>query len=386
MNADREIRTAESDRFSSAEPPSVPLLRQALIAVLLLLVLVGGFFAYQRLVQEGSEGGPTQATVPAIPVVTSSAEMRLVARRVEAVGTTLSRRAIEIVPLASGRVEEIAFEPGQFVEAGDVLVRLDDDIERADLAEAEAKLQQTVLALRRARALREKNAVPEATVDQLVAEEASGRAEVDRARRRLADRTVRAPFAGVVGLRRVDLGARVDENTVLTTLDDRSEMEIEFSLTESFYGQIYPGQPVVATSVAFPGRSFEGTVATIDSRVDPTSRAFKVRARLPNPDLTLPAGMFMHVAVALESRDAIMIPEEAVVVQGSRTFVYVVEDGRAKVRLIEVGHREPGFVEAVKGLAAGETVVVRGTERLRDGIPVEIMGNGDARGTPAGPA
>lgn len=363
----------------------MPLAGQVLIAVLLLLAIGGGIFAYRQFVAGGGESAsaPTPAFAP-IPVVLAVAEQRQTATRVEAVGTTLSRRAIEIVPLASGRVEEIAFEPGQFVEAGDVLVRLDDDIQRADLTEAEATLQETVRALQRATALRQKNAVPEATVDQLVAAEVSGQAELDRARRRLADRTVRAPFAGVVGLRQIDLGARVDESSVLTTLDDRGEMEIEFSLAEALYGQIFPGQSVVATSVAFPDRSFEGLVVTIDSRVDPTSRAFKVRARLPNPDLTLPAGMFMHIAVMLGSRDAIMIPEEAVIVQGTRTFVYVVADGRASVRPIRVGHRETGAVEVAEGIAVGEAVVVRGTQRLRDGAPVQVIEDGEVAAAPAG--
>lgn len=363
------------------------LLRQVLFAVLLLLAIGGGFVAYRQLVARGGDSAATLApALQPVPVVLAAAEQRQTATRVEAVGTTLSRRAIEIVPLASGRIEEIAFEPGQFVEAGDVLVRLDDDIERADLAEAEATLQETVLALQRARALRQKNAVPEATVDQLVAAEASGQAELDRARRRLADRTVRAPFAGVVGLRQIDLGARVDENSVLTTLDDRSEMEIEFALPEAMYGQVFAGQPVVATSVAFPGRNFEGLVSTIDSRVDSTSRAFKVRALLPNPDLTLPAGMFMHIAVVLDSREAVMIPEEAVMVQGSRTFVYVAADGKAAVRPIRVGHREVGAVEVVEGLEAGEAVVIRGTQRLRDGAPLQIIEDGDAAAVPAGSA
>jgi membrane fusion protein (multidrug efflux system) len=388
VNIDPKIRPIEEARSRPAVEtarPAMPFWRQLLIAVLALAALAAGYTVYDRFGSGGEGSGPIDATAPTvIPVVLAVAEQRQTATRVEAVGTTLSRRAIQIVPMASGRVEQIAFEPGQFVKAGDVLVRLDDDIQRADVAEAEAKLQETVLALQRANALRQKNAVPEATVDQLVAAQASGQAELDRARRRLADRTVRAPFAGVMGLRQVDLGARVDENSVLTTLDDRSEMEIEFSLAEAMYGQIFAGQPVVATSVAFPGRSFEGVVINIDSRVDPTSRAFKVRARLPNPDLTLPAGMFMQIAVVLDSREAIMIPEEAVIVQGNRTFVYVVAGGKAAVRPIRVGHRETGAVEVAEGVAAGEAVVVRGSPRLRDGAPVQVIEEGGA--APAGPA
>ena len=132
----------------------------------------------------------------------------------------------------------------------------------------------------------------------------------------------------------------------------------------------------MATSAAFPDRTFEVLVATIDSRIDATSRAFKVRALLPNPDLLLPAGMFMQIAVVLESRLAVMIPEEAVIVQGDRTFVYVVADGKATARDVVIGHREVGAVEVTHGLLEGEAVVIRfesGYEvwvyRLADDLP-----------------
>lgn len=393
VNADPKIRPLEAVRAEAtggtAPVRRMSFLRQLLLVLVLLGIAAGGYAAYRHFgpaADGAGSTGPGAGAAP-VPVILAAAETRQTARQVEAVGTTLSRRAVAIVPLASGRVEAVEFEPGEQVEAGEVLVRLDDDIEQADLAEAEATLQESVLALERARALRQKNAIPEATVEQLIAARAGSQAELDRARRRLADRTVRAPFAGMVGLRQIDPGARVDENTVLTTLDDRSEMEIEFSLPETLYGQVSIGQAVIATSVAFPGRPFEGLVATIDSRIDPTARAFRVRALLPNPDLALPAGMFMHVAVVLESRAAVMIPEEAVIAQGSRTFVYVVADDRASVRDVRIGHREVGAVEVLEGLSPGEAVVVRGTERLRDNAPVRVLDAGsspDPSGTAAG--
>lgn len=395
MNADPKVRALDEARHQSPADSgrrrAMPVLVQALLVVLVLAALGGGYVAWQRYGAGEGASGPGAAPAP-IPVVLATAEQRLTSRRVEAVGTTLSRRAIEVVSLASGRVMAVAFEPGQFVKAGDALVRLDDDIEQADLAEAEATLQETVLALQRAQALRQKNAIPEATVDQLVAAQASAQAELDRARRRLADRTVRAAFDGVVGLRQIDPGARVDEDTVLTTLDDRSEMEIEFSVPETLYGRIAIGQPVEATAVAFPGRAFEGLVATIDSRVDATSRAFKVRAVLPNPDMSLPAGMFVHLAVVLDSRPAVMVPEEAVMVQGARTFVFVAVDGKAVERDVATGNRELGAVEITSGVAAGDQVVVRGTQRLRDGAPIRVLdadaapaSTSEAPSAPAGP-
>lgn len=390
MNADPQLRPADPARSTAAPRGRLSVLRQLLLVVVAAALGVGVYAGYRHFTTAGEGAGAAPSALDAaVPVVLAAAEQREALRRVEAVGTTFSRRAIQVVPLTSGRVVEVAFEAGQAVAAGDVLARLDDDIERADLAEAEATLRETVLALERAQALRKKGAVPEATVEQLVASRAGAQADLDRAHRRLADRTVRAAFDGVVGLRQIDPGARVDENTVITTLDDRSEMEIEFSLPEGLYGEVAIGQPVVATSTAFPDRRFDGAVATIDSRVDAVSRSFKVRALLPNPDLALPAGMFMHVSVVLDSRIALMIPEEAVVVQGSRTYVYVAAGGKASVRNVQLGLREVGAVEITDGLAPGEMVVIRGTQRLRDGMPVRVLQEHDeplARGTDAAPA
>lgn len=352
------------------------LFKQILGAALVLALVAGGFVLYDHM----AEGGPVQqerrgpAGASGVPVELASAEIRRTERAVEAVGSTMSRRAVEIVPLASGRISEILFETGQAVAAGEVLVRLDDDIERANLAEAEAALREAELALERARTLRQSNTVTLATLEQHIAQEATARAALDRARRRLADREVHAPFDGIVGLKQVDDGARVSEATIITTLDDRSEMEVEFSLPELLYGEVAPGQTVAASSAAFPGRRFEGTVATIDSRIDQTSRSFKVRARLPNPDLVLPAGMFMHITVVLGAHDAVMVPEESVIAEGERTFVFVAEDDRAARRAVRLGQRVVGFVEIVDGLQTGEQVVVQGTQRLRDGAPIRVIG------------
>jgi membrane fusion protein (multidrug efflux system) len=135
---------------------------------------------------------------------------------------------------------------------------------------------------------------------------------------------------------------------------------------------------VSATSAAFPGRTFSGRIATIDTRVAEVSRAFRVRAVIPNPDLVLPAGMFMHVSVVLEQRPAVLIPEQAVVAEGDSTYVFTVRDERAERRAVRLGQREAGTVEVLEGLAAGDVVVESGLQRLRDGIAVRVANAADA--------
>lgn len=356
-------------------------LTQVVSTAMVLLAAAGGYAAYDRLnaTREPPAASGEERSRPAVAVEIAAAESRELSSTVEAVGTSLARQSIEMVALASGRVKEIAFEPGQKVAAGDVLVRLDEEIERADLDEAEASLREATFALERAEALRKQNAVSQAALDEAQRRKATAEADVDRARRRLADRIVRAPFDGIVGMRQVDAGARIDDSTVITTLDDLSEIRIEFSVSETLYSRLAIGQTVVAAAAAYPERRFEGKVSSIDSRVDPAGRAFKVRATLPNDDLALPAGMYMHVTLQLDSRIAVLVPETAIVPVGGKSYIYVVRDGVAERREVSLGARQPGTVEVAQGVEAGDVVVVSGTQSLRPGAPVTVVARaGDA--------
>ena len=357
-------------------------LRQAVSAAMVLLAAAGGYAAYDQLNanrdQPGNEAGERSGS--AVPVETAAAEQQDLFSTIEAVGTSMARQSIEVVSLASGRVREVSFQPGQNVAAGDVLLKLDDEIERADLNQAEATLREAKLALDRAVTLRKQNAVSEAALDEAQSRMATAEAELDRAKRRLADRTLRAPFDGIMGMRQVDAGARVSDSTVITTLDDLSEIEIEFSISETLYSEIQLGLAVVATAAAYPDRRFAGAVTSIDSRIDPVGRSFKVRATLPNEDLALPAGMYMHVTLELDSRTAVVVPETAIVPEGGKSYVYVVQEGVAERREVSLGARQPGSVEVAAGIEAGDIVVTSGTQSLRPGAPVSIVARAGSAG------
>jgi membrane fusion protein (multidrug efflux system) len=347
--------------------------KQLLLILVLAGLAVGGYEGYRTHFAPREEERSERKGSREIPVEVGQAERRILQRNVEAVGTTRARRSVEIVPLASGRVIEVAFRPGQHVGAGDVLLRLDDDIERANLAEAEALLVEQEQAVERGARLQLSNSIARATIEQITAAKAAADAAVDRARRRLADRVIRAPFAGVVGLSDVDVGARIDDDTVVTTLDDLNEVEIQFSLPETLFAEIASGQTISARSAAFPDRTFVGRVAHIDSRIDPVSRSFKARALVPNPDGLLPSGMFMSLTLTLSESEALVVPEEAIVVQAADTFVFVVEDGRAVRRAVTTGQRREGVVAVASGLEQGEVVVTRGLQRVRDGAAVKTI-------------
>jgi membrane fusion protein (multidrug efflux system) len=358
--------------------------KQIVVAVLAFLVLGGGGYWYvENARSAGDAAGGGRRGDGAAKVETRTVGAATLSRRIEAVGTTKARQAVDIVAMASGRVVGVEFRPGSLVEAGDVLLRLDEVSEQAAVDEAAAELSQTDLALERAKKLLSNNTVAQATIDQLDATHRAAQARLDAARKQLAEREVKAPFAGKVGLQAVDVGARVDDDTTLTTLDDLGEVEIDFSVPELFYGAVEKGQTVRATAAAFEDRVFEGEIRTIDSRVDPVSRAFQARAAVANPDLALPAGMFMHVELILERREALVVPEEALLAAGDRVQLFVVEDGKAARRDVTIGQREYGMVEITEGLAAGEQVVVSGLQRLRPDAAVEVLNQAPAEERPA---
>jgi membrane fusion protein (multidrug efflux system) len=313
-------------------------------------------------------GGPRPVTVEL-----ATAGTRIMQRTVEAVGTTRARRSIDIVPEADGRLVSLDIAPGSRVVQGEVLARLEDAIQRADLTEAEAVYREQSSTLARLRALRETNAVSVAAVEEAVARVAEAEARVERARRRLDDRVIVAPFDGVVGLTSYDVGARVTEGQVLARLDDLSAVEVEFGLPETVFAQVTRGQRVTARAAAFPDRSFGGTISEVDSRIDPISRAFLARALIPNPDSTLPAGMFLSLTLVLEEFERIVVPEEAIVFQAAETYVFVAEDGVARRRAVETGQRRDGVIAITSGLGTGEAVVVRGLGRVRDGAPLSVL-------------
>ncbi|MGI9511121.1 MAG: efflux RND transporter periplasmic adaptor subunit [Geminicoccaceae bacterium] len=363
------------------------LVRQIGLSILILLVLGGG--GYWFVGGSADIGDTTSMTGQKRPpplVDIAPAEMTVLSRTVEAVGTTRARQSVDISPAASGRVLSISFTPGSQVEKGSTLLQLDDVAERADVAEAEAERRKAALALDRARALVAKKSIPQSTVDELEATFVAADARVDRAKKQLAERRIDAPFTGRVGLKQVDVGARVDNETVITTLDDLAAVEVEFGVPEIFFSEVSAGQKVTATSAAFGARVFEGVIQTVDSRIDRVSRSFQVRATIPNDDLALPTGMFMLVEVTLFERKAVTVPEEAVVVSGDRAELFVIEDGKAVKREVMLGQRELGLVEIVDGVMVGERIVVGGIQKVRPGVEVRIVGEDtDETDTPAAP-
>ncbi|HEV7714680.1 MAG TPA: efflux RND transporter periplasmic adaptor subunit [Steroidobacteraceae bacterium] len=317
-----------------------------------------------------------------VAVITAGVRSERLSTQLNALGTARANEAVEIASKISNIVTAIHFQDGERVQIGQVLVELDGAQARADLAEAEAARAESESQVNRSKELFATHALSESQFEQLEATLKANAARVASARARLADTVVRAPFSGRVGLRRVSVGSMVNSGTTMTTLDDISVIKMDFAVPENYLSSLREGLKVSASAAAFPARDFTGTVTTVDSRVDPITRSVTVRAIVPNADGALKPGMFLNVRLARDERDAMMIPEAALVPEQSRQFLYVVEGGRALRREVRIGRREPGKVEIVAGLKPGERIIIEGTQKVREGGAVREV----EAGPTAGPA
>lgn len=293
--------------------------------------------------------------------------------RFTALGTARANESIEVTSRISSIVTGIHFTEGQRVAAGDLLVELDSAEIRADLTRAEASLKQKRSQFSRSRTLGETRVVSDAELEELEAGVLMAEADVRGARARLDNSYIRAPFPGTVGLRHVSLGDLVGPDTLITTLDDTRLIKLEFTIPETFLSSLESGMPIEAHSNVYPDRDFVGRVGTIDSRIDPVTRSLTVIAELPNEDDAIRPGMFLTVAVEKERENVLLIPEEALVPRQGRQFVFVIEDGKAVERQVELGARAPGLAEVRSGLAVGDTIITEGTQKVRNGAAVEIV-------------
>lgn len=320
----------------------------------------------------GSFGGPAE-------VVTQQVELQHIVDEIDALGTANANESIEIQPRISSVIESVSFSEGQNVVAGEVLVHLEDNEIVAGLALAEASLSESRSLYNRSSSLADTNAISASTLEGLLAQVRVDEAQVQAAKARLDNTVIRAPFAGRVGLRRVSPGSFVNTSTVITTLDDVSQIKLDFSVPEAFLTVLSEGMDISAESLVYPDRVFAGTVASIDTRLDPVSRAVRVRAIIPNADGLLKPGMFMSVDLQRDRGLLIVAPEQAIVPEGSRQYVFVVTDGVARKRQVQLGRRIPGFVAIDSGLEAGESVITEGTHKVRDGGAVEVAGQSAAQ-------
>ena len=330
----------------------------------------------------GSAPAAGSVTVEAVKVATLS-----LPQTITAVGSLRSDESVTLRPEVAGRINTIAFQEGQPVAKGAMLVRLDPAVPLAEAQQARANLVLAKTKWDRAIDLAKSNFISGQAKDEAENNYKVAEASAQLAEAKLAKMDLRAPFSGIIGLRSVSVGDYVKEGADLVNLESIDPLKVDFRVPEIYMRQVKVGQPLQVQLDALPGRTFEGKVFAVNPLIDAAGRSVVIRAMVRNPDTSLRPGMFARVRlITRDAQDALVLPEEALVPQGDQQFVYRILDGKAVRTKVDVGQRRDSKVEILNGVDKDDMVVTAGQLKLRDGAPVNIAGTAPAAPTVAAPA
>ena len=334
-----------------------------------------------------SKNNSTKSEKPPTAVDAKSVRVDNIIVNMEIIGNLRASDAIDVTSEVNGIVTEIKFTEGQAIKKGDILFLLDASIEKAEISIQKADVNKwTALLERRQRLARsaeklsETKNIARTRLDQLLTDETEALAQLQIAKatlqiaeRRFYKKIVRAPFNGIVGLKLKSIGEYLEPGEVITSLDSIDPIELDFEVPESAISALEIGAEINAFTRAWGNEVFSGIVKSINTRVNQESRSITVRAEINNTNLKLKPGMFMIVKLPVVThKNAIIIPEEAVLTDGTLRTVYVIKDGITNSKAVKLGQRLPGEVEVLEGISSDAIVITGGIQKVRDGSKVTI--------------
>ncbi len=352
------------------------LIRHPFLIFVALVIAALGYMVVHKSFQQADvasdarkKGG--RPTLVAVGVV----GQQMMADQVESLGTAGANESIDIKAKVSETINKIHFEDGVLVKAGELLIELTNSSEASRLAEAQASANDAKRQYDRQVELEKQKMVATTSLEQARTNMETTNARLEGVMVNMRDRLVRAPFTGILGFRQVSAGTLVSAGTVITTLDDISTIKLDFTVSEQYLAALKPGLMIKAKSVVYRDREFSGEVKVVGSRVDPVTRSVQVRAHIPNPDVFLRPGMLLTVSLNLNEQLVVVIPEQAVLVNGEHQYVYTVDDANVAHQIeVTLGRRRPGVVEVLSGVASGQKIVTEGIAQVRSGQSVKVLG------------
>jgi membrane fusion protein, multidrug efflux system len=334
---------------------------------------------------ESAKGATTGGGAP-MTVEATKVALQALPQMITTVGSLRSDESIVVRPEVAGRISAILFKEGQQVAKGMTLLRLDAAINAAEVEQARANLKLGQSKFDRAVELSQRNFISGQAKDEAENNLRVAQAAVALADARLAKTEIKAPFGGVIGLRLVSVGDYVKEGADIVNLESIDPLKVDFRVPEIYMGQVQVGQSLTVALDALPGKAFEGKVMAVNPLVDAAGRSVVIRAIVRNSDTTLRPGMFARVKlITRDEKQALVVPEQAIVPQGDEQYVYRVVDGKVARVKVEIGQRRDSKVEVLKGLSASDVVVTAGQLKLRDGMAVSVI-NGNGPASAAAPA
>ncbi len=348
-------------------------MKTRILFLMMFVLAAGAGFYYAPHFLTKKNAAEAAATAKLTPVFVTTAMQGKVFDSVDALGTAVSNEFVEISSNVSELLREINFEDGQSVHEGDVIAVLEQRELRSQLGAARARMEQDTRELARLEGLLRDKAVPRQEYDNRLTMLEITRRELEGIEARIAYRTLRAPFDGVLGVRLISPGALVQTGDVITTLDDISRIKLDFTVPSTYLSSLKPGVEIEAEADALDNRVFHGKIESVNTRIDPVTRSVFVRAVLPNDDGMLRPGLLLKVTLIKNERTSIVLQEETLMQRQEDHFVLVVaDDDMVEQRKVTIGARIPGKVEITSGLKEGERVVVRGVNRVKTGEKVNV--------------
>ena len=319
--------------------------------------------------EDSGEGNEREAvTVVAEPLRTLPETASL-----EAIGTARAATSAEIVPESAGRVTGVRFTAGDYVRQGAPLVEIDARRERLAVEAARVQVREAEQLLARYRRIEDTGAISESQIEAGETALASARVALQQAQTELADRTVRAPFSGHIGLTEIDPGDRVDSSTPIAQIDQRGTLYVDFRAPEGIFGRLRAGQVVQVTPFSEPDREIDARVVTTDSRIAREGRDFVVRTAIPNGDDSLRPGMSFRVNFTRATAARPAVAEEAIVWGGEGSYLFVVREGKARRVPVTITSRREGLAFVQGEVATGDRVIVEGVQKVRDGQAIRLV-------------
>ena len=351
-----------------------------LLVLMVLAVVLRMAFAGDE--KAGGRGGPGGPGGRGQAVSAATVAQREFSDQIRVLGVARGRRSVNITSSTSELITRVLFTDGQRVAAGAPLVQLQACEEDAGVGEARARVDQARSMYNRYKTLSDRGFASPMMVEQYQTELTTAQAALTAAQARQGDRTIRAPFAGVLGLSTVTAGTLVNPGGIIATLDDIDIVRVDFPIPERYLSTLRPGAAITANIDAYGDETFTGRIALIDTRVNEQTRSVTARAEIPNPGGRIRPGMAVRVAVQQGQRSSIAAPEAAVQYEGEGAFVYRIargENGSTAQRVeVEAGAVEGGFVEILSGLNAGDRIVASGLNRIQPNAPITVAGSGNA--------
>lgn len=363
VTADHDQETRESAK-SRAEEPGDKRMR----CLIRLLIIASAVTALPAVGQDGPPGGR------AVSVETAVVDYSPLQSSLTAVGTIIAEASATLRAEVPGQIFAVHFREGQRVNKGDRLFSIEATVLEAEANEAKANVDRSESAFTRAQELQRKGLISGTDYDAARANYDVDRARLRSSQARLWKTVIRAPFDGYLGLRRINVGDYATIGQELIDIVKLDPLRVDFSVPETLLARVRPRQTIDVAVDAYPDETFSGSIIAVSPYSDIQGHNLEVRAELPNPDLKLRPGLFVRVNVSLGTKEqAILVPEQAIWPIGQDKTVFVVADGKARLRVVRIGERQPGTVEILSGLTVGEVIVTAGQMKLYDGVAVNSV-------------